>query len=385
MDPIQENELFERYLQDKCTPEERRRVETWYREQAAGRSMPSQTRDPLVQREQGWASILLRIGKIRRTRQLRTVAAIAAAILLFLFSGLFIYLSNPSGTGQIGSDDKETLTKSEEDISPGGKRAVLKLSDGRIIELDSLHSGIVSGPNGVQYTDGSQVWDGVMAAVEGPVGQKGIQDVVLSTPRGGNYEAILPDGSRVWLNAASSLVYPLTFSDEIREVELEGEAYFDITHNPSVPFVVKSNGQEIEVLGTEFNVSAYSDESVMRTTLVSGKIMVSDSQGTKRITLQPGEQAVVDGDHIVVNEVDVDQFIAWKDGLIIFRQADFHTLLKQIERWYDVTFEIQVAELPMTFSGEVPRNVNLSAILRVLELNTTLNFTINGRRIIMTD
>src|SRR5690606_6443509 len=285
-DPIQENELFERYLQDKCTPEERRRVETWYREQAAGRSMPSQTRDPLVQREQGWASILLRIGKIRRTRQLRTVAAIAAAILLFLFSGLFIYLSNPSGTGQIGSDDKETLTKSEEDISPGGKRAVLKLSDGRIIELDSLHSGIVSGPNGVQYTDGSQVWDGVMAAVEGPVGQKGIQDVVLSTPRGGNYEAILPDGSRVWLNAASSLVYPLTFSDEIREVELEGEAYFDITHNPSVPFVVKSNGQEIEVLGTEFNVSAYSDESVMRTTLVSGKIMVSDSQGTKRITLQ---------------------------------------------------------------------------------------------------
>lgn len=385
MDPIQGKELVDRYLRGQCTPAEKHLVESWYREHAAGLRLPPQTKDPLIQREQSWASIHQKIGNVRRVRQLRAVAA-AAAVMVFLTVGLLIYLSDRNGmANSAGTDHLTALTKSEHDVSPGGNRAILKLSDGRTIELDTLYTGIVTGPNGVQYTDGTKIWVGAESAVAGPKSREDVQDVVLSTPRGGNYEVTLPDGTRVWLNAASSLIYPLEFSDRIREVELEGEAYFDVTHDPSIPFVVKSNGQKIEVFGTEFNVSAYTDESVMRTTLVSGKVAVSNPEGTKSITLKPGEQAVVQGNDIVVNQVEVDQFVAWKDGVLILHQTDFQALLKQIERWYDVTFEIKVAELPMTFSGEVPRSVNLSAILRALELNTTAKFTINGRRIIMTD
>ena len=281
------------------------------------------------------------------------------------------------------------------DIAAGGNRATLTLADGRTISLSEAQTGIVVG-EGISYTDGSLVL--------GEQANRGTSEQVhtLTTPKGGTYQIILPDRSKVWLNANSTLKYPSRFPENERIVELEGEAYFDVSEqvnerSQKTPFRVVSKGQTVEVLGTQFNISAYADDPEIKTTLVEGKVKVALAGSTTDrspitdhrppITLSPGEQSTVrarlpgQGAVIGVQQVDVNQYTAWKDGLIILNNADIATVVRQLERWYDVTFEVASWPEGLRLEGELPRNTKLSGIIDALQLNTGKQLYINGRRV----
>jgi len=311
----------------------------------------------------------------------------AATILLTLASAWLFFGNHLT--------DREPEIGQIQDIAPGGNRATLTLADGRTISLSEAQTGIVVG-EGISYTDGSLVL--------GEQANRGTSEQVhtLTTPKGGTYQIILPDRAKVWLNANSTLKYPSRFPENERIVELEGEAYFDVSEqvnerSQKTPFRVVSKGQTVEVLGTQFNISAYADDPEIKTTLVEGKVKVALAGSTTDrspitdhrppITLSPGEQSTVrarlpgQGAVIGVQQVDVNQYTAWKDGLIILNNADIATVVRQLERWYDVTFEVASWPEGLRLEGELPRNTKLSGIIDALQLNTGKQLYINGRRV----
>lgn len=260
----------------------------------------------------------------------------------------------------------ENISLKEEDIQPGGNRARLTLSDGRTIDLSAGQRGIIVGDE-ITYPDGSSVLSP----------EAGLRLLTLSTPKGGTYQVTLPDGSRVWLNSASKLSYPSQFTGDERIVELEGEAYFEVSksrktiHRPDrnsrgpLPFLVKTHHQTVEVLGTQFNISAYSDEPEVKTTLVEGSVKVDLTNNTPTI-LKPGQQSIVHNEKTTVNEVDVSAFIGWKEGYFVFNGTELQEAMKQLSRWYDVevTYEGTVPHTP--FYGRISRDNTLAGVLAIL-------------------
>ncbi|HEY9197254.1 MAG TPA: FecR domain-containing protein, partial [Mucilaginibacter sp.] len=203
----------------------------------------------------------------------------------------------------------------------------------------------------------------------------------MTTPRGGQYWVVLPDGSRVLLNAASSLTYPTAFNGNERRVELTGEAYFEVAHNPAKPFRVSSSGQMVEVLGTHFNINAYQDEAAVKTTLLEGRVKVRAADKNKVRFLQPGQQSVVNAQTFEVNTVETDEAVAWKDGQFVFEGDNIQHIMRMISRWYDV--EISYAGTPPddNFGGNVSRFSNVSEVLKALQLTGKVRFQIEGRKI----
>lgn len=265
----------------------------------------------------------------------------------------------------------------EVDIHPGGNRATLALADGRLIDLSDAHSGIVVS-EGVRYNDGSEVLAPQTASDNGSLQ---VEQLVLKTPKGGTYQVQLPDGTKVWLNAASSLTYPIQFSSERREVLLDGEAYFEVSHSDKQPFVVRSGGQELFVLGTTFNVSAYRDDPQQITTLVSGAVSVKSAG--REFVLKPGDQLRASAADTSVYTVETSDFIAWKNGHFVFYGEPMSFVIRQIERWYDVSFDNAELAEGITLWGSLSRDVMLSEILQVIEMNTKLICTQQGRRIMI--
>lgn len=263
------------------------------------------------------------------------------------------------------------------DIPAGGNKAILTLSGGQQIVLDSSRQGNVVNLGNIQITKTASSelkYQALAPAAGGPIVYN-----TLSTPRGGQYQLTLQDGTKVWLNAASSLKYPMSFNGPERVVELTGEGYFEVARNIKQPFIVRFNGVEIKVLGTEFNVMAYNDEpGGSQTTLINGGVAVS--VGAERRLLSPGEAAVVDG-RIRVKEVDVQPVIAWKNGEIALNNEDLASVMRQISRWYDVNVSFNGAVPRWRTGGMVKRNVNLSALLAFFEENG-LHSTVNGRNIV---
>jgi ferric-dicitrate binding protein FerR (iron transport regulator) len=202
----------------------------------------------------------------------------------------------------------------------------------------------------------------------------------LTTPRGGQFKLILPDGSRIWLNAASSITYPLTFGPGERKVAITGEAYLEVVKNAARPFKVLVNGMEIVVLGTKFNINAYTNEPVINTTLLEGAVRIN--KGANSCLLKPGEQLQVspDGSFSVKNEVDTASAVAWKDGMFSFNDEDIASIMRQVNRWYDAQI-VYEARIPHHFIGTIPRNVQVSKLLTMLELTGRLRFRIDGRKI----
>src|SRR5690606_16157854 len=240
--------------------------------------------------------------KIIRTpvrRRLATIAVTAAAILIFLSVGLYWYT-----TTQQRADTGQIALEQGRDVLPGGNRAILTLDAGRQIALSDAHRGIIIDES-LRYEDGTAV---------GAPDLQSVESLRTTTPNGGQYQLTLPDGTEVWLNAASSLRYPTRFTGGTRVVELAGEAYFAVAKNSQQPFIVKSSGQEIEVLGTEFNISAYADETEARTTLIEGAVKVSHHlTGVVRV-LAPGEQAIRTDDQLRITTADLNTVTAWKNG-----------------------------------------------------------------------
>lgn len=304
-----------------------------------------------------------------RRERMRSFIRYAAVLALALVTGVVLYLFRSGGHGPLAYEEQLA------DIRPGGNRAVMIFEDGKRIELDSSQSAVRIQDDEVRY-DSGQLVAGVR--VDGVA-----QYVTLMTPRGGQYQVTLPDGSKVWLNAASSLTYPTQFIDNHREVKLTGEAYFEIVGNKSKPFIVTNDGQRIHVLGTKFNVSAYPDEGSIATTLVEGSVRVSGTEGGSTATLKPGQQAVFEDDAINIRQVDIDYYTGWMMGRFIVNREKLSVALRQIERWYDVEFINETIKEDVKLWGTLSRNVMLSELLKTLEMSTGYIFEQDGRKVNM--
>lgn len=273
--------------------------------------------------------------------------------------------------------DPDQVVLKQGDVPPGKDGAILTLADGTTIVLDSTGNGALAEQNGVQVIklDGQLTYNGKEVQ---PDGMPMYNTIV--TPAGRQFQLVLADGTKVWMNAVSSIRFPTAFSGPERKVEITGEVYFEVARNEQKPFRVVADGVSMEVLGTAFNVNAYKDESVSRTTLAEGSLMVMAGNTTS--TLKPGQQFVVSPSSAKVVNAHVEEVLAWKDGLFQFRDADIRTIMRQVARWYNVEVVYEPDIPQRSFTGEMPRDSNVSELLKILKLSG-INFSINGRTIIV--
>jgi len=302
----------------------------------------------------------------------------AAAAILIVSTSFFGYLL---------LQQKKVNNSIVQQILPGGFKAVLTLSNGKKILLDNTRNGRIASQASESITKTS---DNKIVYESGSVktkfrGQQLASDLknTISTPNGGQYQIVLPDGTKVKLNAASSLTYPACFAGHERLVLLEGEAYFEVSKNKAMPFLVKSGGQTVRVLGTHFDINAYSDESIIKTTLLEGSVKVY--AGNSFTQIEPGQQAAVSREGqggIKKYDVDVNAEIAWTNGLFSFKGDDLHTIMRQIGRWYNVKIAYADKVTDKKFVGEISRTSKLSDVLKILELSGS-QFQVKGTTVIV--
>jgi transmembrane sensor len=311
----------------------------------------------------------------------------AAAILLLIGAGgYFIYQSRQPVSTEVVNNQQP----SSGDVAPGTTKAVLTLADGRQVTIDSVRSGTlaVQGKTMVQHDQGAITYNGNSNAK----GQNATQSVLyntLTTNRGEQSPPlVLSDGTKVWLNALSSIRFPVAFTGSSRNVEITGEVFFEVAKNASRPFHVKVKDMEVEVLGTQFNVNAYDDEPVMKTTLLEGKVKVSSTvnghpDSYQEAMLKPGEQASISQQNITIQTANVGQAIAWKSGLFDFNHLNLQTVLRQLSRWYDIEVKFE-GDIPQrTFRGKMGKDLNLSQVTQALQ-KVDIKFRIEGKTLIVT-
>ncbi len=362
--------LLKKYEDGQCTSEETAYVESWflkiYKETLPLDATPDYDAVDVELRTR----LGLRSSEVRppsKTYSVRMVLRYVAAILAFLTVALSIYWYSTVYTPR-----HSLANQYVQDIPPGGNRATLTLDNGQVYRLDSTKQAIVADTQQLTYEDGSSL-----------TRLSETRYATLNTPKGGQYQLTLPDGSRVWLNAASSIKYPVHFSGNGRHVEMSGEAYFEIAHDADRPFTVTTAEQSVIVLGTSFNINAYEDEAFTATTLITGSVRVNSIANKETKTLQPGEQAILENGELTTYQVDANDFTVWKSGVITLHYAKLPAIFRQIERWYDVTFVVNEKLPEDDLYGELQRNANLSEVLAALEINTGMKFRIEGRRVIV--
>lgn len=305
----------------------------------------------------------------------------AAAAAVFIVVGTLIYLY---GSGVI---NQKSMKPYASDALPGSNKAILVLASGRKISLTDVNNGDVAKEAGLSITktsDGQLVYTIADAAPDKDAENLNSTFNTIETPKGGMWQVKLPDGSTVWLNAVSSLTYPLSFSKgQKRMVELKGEAYFEVAKDKLHPFVVKTAKQEVEVLGTHFNINAYADEAVVKTTLLEGSVKVNAYQDNNATEiLKPGEQSVLTAKGLDVKQVDADEMIAWKNGYFMFNNEKQESIMRKIARWYNVQVEYADASAKeVTYYGSISRFENVSKVLRKFEQTGEVRFEINKNKI----
>ncbi|ASZ09888.1 FecR domain-containing protein [Chitinophaga pendula] len=306
-----------------------------------------------------------------RKRHLLVRVAAAAAVLIGIGTGIY-YLWRPAG-----SPGKQLVTAAAvADQAPGGNRALLTLADGSTIVLDSARDGLLAQQGATQ----------VIKLKNGQLSYKGAASNTLtyntiSTPRGGQYQIALADGTVVWLNAASSLRFPSHFGGSSREVELTGEGYFEVAPMANQPFRVKAGNTTVDVLGTHFNINAYTDEQTQTTTLVEGAVRCR--QGNSDVVLKPGQQAQVNNEALrLVKMADLEQVLAWKNGYFQFDGTPLPQLIRQIARWYDLEVQYEGQPPAREFSGKISRTAYLSGVMKALQLSD-VHCRLEGKRLII--
>jgi len=361
--------LAEKWLKGTITPEEAKEYADWYNaNQDAPVDIPASFAASEAAHEQRMLQNMEeRIGLhtpvvplVQKHRRLWW----GAAAVVVIAAGSYFWLQRQ--VSPVALPDNNQIA-SQYDVAPGTNKAVLTLSNGRQIILDSATNGTLALQGNASIVKKE---DGSLAYVDAPGNNPPeVLYNIMSIPKGGQYQLTLPDGSRVWLNAASSLKYPTFFAGGERRVELTGEGYFEIAPDAHHPFLVKAGGMQIKVLGTSFNVMAYPDEKSINTTLLSGAVKVL--QGNQEKTLAPGEQAAVDHQtgQVIINEVETEQATAWKDGMFRFSSNNIAMVLRQVARWYDIEVVYQGKVPEGHITGKVPRSMKLSGVLRVLELS----------------
>jgi len=338
-----------------------------------------------------------------RTKVYRLWPRIAVAAAAVAALALCVYFFNaPKGGRHLeGSVATRDLLN---DIAPGRNGATITLANGKVIALSGEKKGVIIGDTGMKYSDGST--DPSLPTNRDRFSSRGERGVMLiaETRKGQTYEFVLPDGTKVWLNADSKISFPSQFDGKERKILLSGEAYFAVVHNEKQPFRVESNGQVVEDIGTEFNISAYTDEKYIKTTLVEGSASVASLSplegempaGQRGVILKPNQQAILSplegempagqrgGNNLKVTTIDPEEAIAWKQGYFKFNEQPLEELLKKVARWYNVEIVYTAAELKnIPFSGTITRYGNVSKLLKNLERTELVHFKIEERRIVV--
>lgn len=375
-------QIFQKYLDGNATPEEQRFVEAWYESFGKDAGITdSYTEEQLGQMEARMEYELKKRMEASRPRplwkslhRLVTPSRVAAAVFLILsLAGAWYIMSNQGS--------KETMTDESTlhamDLPPGSDQGILTLTDGSQIVLGSVSTGMLARQGNTliqKIEDGLVAYTGEDASLE-----PGLN--TLTVPSGGKYSLVLPDGSRVWLNAESSITFPTAFSGRKRSVKISGEVYFDVAKDPARPFIVQvGNNRQIRVLGTQFNVNAYSDEEEITTTLLEGSVeILPGGNAGLAVRLKPGEQAAFSetGQISVRHGVNTDEIVAWKNGMFHFEKADIQSVMRQISRWYNVEVVYEGPLPNRSFSGKIDRQSNASEALDILRF-TGLNFRIDA-------
>lgn len=376
---MNENEilaLLQKYQNGTLSTEDKDKLDAWYLHQASASKL--QLNEYELQDSYDFIKSKLPLQPETRVISLWPRIAVAASIVLLLGTGVF-YFTKPKEKQPI-----EVVEKTQE-IAPGGSRGILTLSNGKQIVLAAISSKDTIAKEGEEDEVTIKMnADGTITYIVNPNAVDSKNDAnsfnTLSTPTGGQYNIVLADGTKVFLNAVSSIKYPTQFKGNQRIVELEGEAYFEVAKNKEKPFIVKSENQSIEVLGTHFNVHAYPNETVVKTTLLEGSVAVTAKN--QKSVLRPGQQSNVADNFgtIKIREVDTEAAVAWKNGRFKFDNADLKSVMKQLERWYGIKVEYRGDVSDVRFNGGTFMNKNLSEVLKVLELNN-IKFKIEGKTV----
>jgi ferric-dicitrate binding protein FerR (iron transport regulator) len=309
-------------------------------------------------------------------------AGVAAILLLVVgYFGLF----NQKNTSREISKTSNKYIQFNKDVNPGGNKAILTLGDGSNINLGGAQNGTLATQGNIKVIKSE---DGQLLYYADCTNASSLVYNTISTPRGGTYQLVLSDGTKVWLNAASSLRFPTSFKGKTREVTLTGEGYFEVAKNKSMPFHVNVNNMTVEVLGTHFNVNAYGEENAISTTLLEGAVKVKKEGPSNGIPhtmlLKPGEQADLskEGVFTMNHHADIKSITAWKDNNFEFNNTSVRDIMRQVTRWYDVEVEYMEPITPFTMTGKISRNVNLSQLMEMLKY-AGLNMEIENKKIII--
>jgi len=437
-------QLIDRYLDGTCTDQERQLVEQVYSKVALAKILEDSHIDFSGIGRESWAYIAAETagevgagleigsGRYNRTglevryepevtlksrpmfRLWRGVAAAVAVVAITL--GTWLYY--PTLSSRVPRDlNRNAIHKDLNDIAPGHNTATITLADGTVINLDTNRTGVVFNSDDLTYADGTSVTSSLLSSssLRGKHSDEAIsQTLTASTPRGGTYQFVLPDGTKAWLNAASSIRFPSSFAGtQRRSIEMTGEVYLEVAKDRAHPFIVKSRGQEVEVLGTHFNINAYTDESNVKTTLLEGSVKVSSlQQGSAdasslrgraeasrsnlpgrgpsttqgvATTLKPGQQSILSNtNRIEIKQVNTAEAIAWKEGNFVFNNEDIETIMRHIARWYNIEVKYEGILPAGEFSGNVSRSKNISQVLQALELTKLVHFKVEGRTVVVT-
>lgn len=378
--------LVNRYFNGTCSGEERQELADWVNRSESDTAIQAVLENAWRDYEPGEAERLAGEAAMERvytrlseeadrTRMRIAWWKPAAAAAVLVLAGLGIWqVTKPSLQNQVQLPQEQA-----EDAMPGGEKAVLTLSNGQQIVLDSAADGLLAQQGGAtvnKLSNGQLVYNDGDGPAEGEVLFN-----TMTTPRGGQYRLTLPDGTKAWLNSSSSITFPTAFVEKNRSITVTGEVYLEVAKNEKQPFSVHANGVEIAVLGTHFNVNAYPEEGSVRTTLIEGKVKVSSAAGTR--TIAPGEQAKAGNGKLDVDrDVNLEEVMGWKNGRFVFEGESIARVMHQLSRWYDM----EVGDMETVddrFFLDVPRSKKLSDVLKALELTGKVKFKIEGKKIVV--
>lgn len=379
--------LLDQQHKGQCSPAEQAELDAWYHDLKGGKP----DFDNWVTEQGGedqFTSTLherftQKLGQQKKRSRFAASGWVAASVVIALTAGFLMFSKQRAQTPQNTVAQVKAPTG-----HPGKNKAILTLADGKQIDLDNIAPGQLANQQGVvvnSTANGKLVYQ-----LTGNQKQAGADSLAwnnITIPRAGQYELILPDGTKVWLNSETSLSFPVQFKGAERKVALIGEAYFEVAHNAKMPFKVSTGTQTVTVLGTHFNIKAYGDEEKMSTTLLQGSVSIANKVSGQSKLLVPGKQAdVMKGDgSISISNAKVDQVMAWKNGYFVFDNQDIHTIMKLVGRWYDMDITYNQVNGPVRLGGTFSRSSNLNELLKSFALLSNLHFEVKERRIIVSN
>lgn len=385
--------IIARILTGEISAEEQARLDAWLNADAANKQVLQRLTDKAYLASQlkkwdtkpnaeGWESLQARINPVqpalirRLIKQTLKYAAVIIPLLVLSISGYYFYRKNIN-------NNKPVVSLAKVNIVPGSNKARLILGNGSQIELHGHNSQAIKEEDGtsINVQDAQLVYVSESTSADNSIAP--VFNTVI-TPRGGEYQVVLPDGTKAWLNAASSLRFPVRFTGNERKVYVTGEAYFEVTKDAAHPFVVNARKMDIRVLGTKFNVNAYADEEYDKTTLTEGHVLLTAASGGKTADLYPGFQSTIgykDG-HIEIAKANIEEALAWRNNLFVFDSEPLESIMRKVSRWYDLDIDFADPGLKQYhFTGRIKRQENVQDILNLITVTSKVKFTFNNRKL----